>query len=72
MVSRCRRTEIPGLRQAGEMPGVHGAAGAARDQLGLALTSAQAFLDPEVLSHDLDRALDHLKPGRVHALQPIT
>jgi hypothetical protein len=54
------------------MPGVHGAAGAARDQLGLALTSAQAFLDPEVLSHDLDRALDHLKPGRVHALQPIT
>jgi hypothetical protein len=29
--------------------------------LGLALTRAQAFLAPEVLSRDLDRALDHPK-----------
>ena len=40
--------------------------------LGLALTRAQAFLDPEVLSRDLDRALDHPNQVGVHALQPIT
>ena len=42
------------------------------DQLGLALTRAQAFRDPEVLGRDLDRALDHPNEIGVHALQPIT
>jgi hypothetical protein len=37
-----------------------------------ALTHAQAFLDPEVLGRDPDRALDHPDQVRVHALQPIT
>jgi hypothetical protein len=55
----------------GETPGVHGPAGAARDQLGLALTREQAFLDPEILSRDLDRALDHSNQVGVSALQPI-
>jgi hypothetical protein len=41
------------------MLGVHGPAGAARDQLCLALTRAQAFLNPEVVGRDLDRVLDH-------------
>jgi hypothetical protein len=42
-----QRHQIDG--QAGEMPGVYGPAGAARNQLGLALTRAEAFLDPAVL-----------------------
>ena len=45
---------------------------APRNERGLALTRAQAFLDPEVLSRDLDRALDHPNQVGVHALQPIT
>ena len=44
----------------------------ARNQRGLALKHAQAFLDPEVLGRDLDRALDRPEPGRVHALEPVT
>jgi hypothetical protein len=65
-----QRHQIDGV--AGEMPGVHGPAGAARNQLGLALTRAQACLDPEVLGRDLDRALDHANQVGVRALQPIT
>ena len=65
-----QRHQIDGV--AGEMPGVHGPAGAARNQRGLALMHAQAFLDPEVLGRDLDRALDHPNQIGVHARQPIT
>ena len=36
------------------------------------LTRAQAFLEPEVLSRDLDRALDHPNQVGVHAVGPIT
>lgn len=36
------------------------------------LTRAQAFLDPEVLSRDLDRGQGHPNQVGVHALQPIT
>ena len=36
------------------------------------LTRAQAFLDPEVLGRDLDRALDHPNQIGVHTRQPIT
>ena len=61
-----QRDQIDGV--AGEMPRVHGPACTARDQLGLALTRAQAFLDPEVLGRDLDPALDHLDQVGVHAL----
>jgi hypothetical protein len=43
----------------GEMPRVHGLAGAPRDQRSIALTRAQAFLDSEVVGRDLDCALDH-------------
>jgi hypothetical protein len=35
-------------------------------------SGAHAFLNPEVLSRDLDRALHHPNQARVHALQPIT
>jgi hypothetical protein len=62
-----QRHQIDGV--AGEMPGVHGPAGAARDQRGLALTRAQACLGPEVLSRDLEHALDHPNQVGVHALQ---
>jgi hypothetical protein len=41
-------------------------------QLGMALTRVPAFLDPEVLGRDLDRALDRPNRVGVHALQPIT
>ena len=60
-----QRHQIDGV--AGEMPGVHGPAGAARDQRGLALTLAQ-----EVLGRDLARALDHPNQVGVHVLQRIT
>jgi hypothetical protein len=59
-------------RVAGGMPGVYDPAGATRDQLGLALARAQAFLDTEVLSHDPHRALHHPNQVGVRALQPIT
>ena len=36
------------------------------------LTRAQVFLDPEVLSRDLDRAQGHPNQVGVHALQPVT
>ena len=65
-----QRDQIDGV--ACEMPRVHGPAGAARNQRGLALTRAQAFLDPEDLSRDLDRALDHPNRVGVHAVAPIT
>jgi hypothetical protein len=54
------------------MPAGPGLAGAARDRLGLALTRAQAFPDPEVLGFDLDRALDHPNQIGVQALKPVT
>ena len=38
----------------------------------MALTRAQACLNPEVLSRDLDRALDRLNQVGVHAVGPIT
>jgi hypothetical protein len=41
------------------------------DQLGLALTRAQAFPNPEVPGRDLDRAPDHSNEVGVRALQPI-
>jgi hypothetical protein len=46
--------------------------GAACNQRGLALTRARAYLDPEILSPDLDRALDHPNQVGVHAVGPIT
>jgi hypothetical protein len=45
---------------------------AARDQLGLALTRAQTFLDPEVLSRDRDRALGHPNQVGLQALSRYT
>jgi hypothetical protein len=56
----------------GEMPRVHGLAGAPRDQRSMALTRAQAFLHLEVVGRDLDCALDHPNRSGVPALQPIT
>ena len=63
------RHQIDGV--AGEMPGVHGPAGAARDQLGLALTRAQAFLDPEDLGRDLDRALGQSMISRRYGVRSV-